>query len=354
VNPAEAVMPLSLRIAAPADARAVAAFVLAHPQGTPFQLPAWIEGVEAGAGQRGHILIAERGGRVEGVLPLTAIKSALFGKALVSSGFAVGGGALAETDDAAEALLAEGWRMAETLGCPSFELRGGYLPSGEGWQRKSGAYAGFVRPLAADDEAELKAIPRKQRAEVRKALDSGLTVTIGTRPKDRAAHYAVYAESVRNLGTPVFPKRLFAAMLDRFGEDADILTVWHESKPVASVLSLYHNDVVMPYWGGGTFGARGLRANERMYFALMCHARQRGCTAFDFGRSKLSTGPFAYKKNWGFEPTPLDYAVRTADGSEPREVNPLSPKYRAKIAMWKKLPLWLANRIGPPIARGLG
>ncbi len=100
--------------------------------------------------------------------------------------------------------------------------------------------------------------------------------------------------------------------------------------------------------------ARALRANELMYFALMRHARARGCLAFDFGRSKVGSGPFAYKKNWGFEPQPLAYAVRTADGQAPREVNPLSPKYRAQIAIWKKLPLWLANRLGPPIARGLG
>jgi hypothetical protein len=91
-----------------------------------------------------------------------------------------------------------------------------------------------------------------------------------------------------------------------------------------------------------------------MYFELMRHAVARGCTRFDFGRSKLGTGAYAFKKNWGFEPQPLTYAVRTADGSSPREINPLDPKYRLKIAAWRKLPLWLANRIGPHIARGLG
>jgi FemAB-related protein (PEP-CTERM system-associated) len=354
MNPAEAVMPITVRKAGPDDTSPVEAFVRAHPESTPFHLPAWIEGVAIGARQRAHTLVAERGGRIVGVLPLTEIRSILFGRALASSGFAVGGGALAESADVAEALLAEGWRLAGTLGCPSLELRGGHLPLAEGWQRKEGTYAGFVRPLAAADDAELKAIPRKQRAEVRKALDSALTVEIGRTKADRVAHYAVYAESVHNLGTPVFPRALFGAVMDRFGEDADILTVRHEGVAVASVLSLYHNGTVMPYWGGGTFGARALRANELMYFSLMRHARQRGCNAFDFGRSKVGTGPFSYKKNWGFEPQPLSYAVRTADGSQAREINPLDPKYQAKIAAWKKLPLWLANRLGPPIARGLG
>jgi hypothetical protein len=91
-----------------------------------------------------------------------------------------------------------------------------------------------------------------------------------------------------------------------------------------------------------------------MYYALMLHARQRGCTDFDFGRSKYSTGAFAFKKNWGFEPRPLAYAVRTADGQTPRQINPLSPKYRLQVALWQRLPLTVANRVGPWIARGLG
>jgi hypothetical protein len=143
-------------------------------------------------------------------------------------------------------------------------------------------------------------------------------------------------------------------MLDEFGPDADILTIRRDGKPLASVLSFYFKNAVYPYWGGGGVGARAARANELMYFELMRHAASRGCTRFDFGRSKFGTGAFAFKKNWGFEPQPLTYAVRTADGSIPREINPLDPKYRLKIEAWKKLPLWLANRLGPPIARGLG
>jgi len=159
---------------------------------------------------------------------------------------------------------------------------------------------------------------------------------------------------VRNLGTPVFPARLFASVLDAFADDADILTVRSGGKPVASVLSLYHEGTVYPYWGGGTIEARSLRANDRMYFALMSHARARGCTAFDFGRSKVGTGPAAFKKNWGFEGVPLRYAKRVKPGETPREINPLSPKYRLQVELWKKLPLGIANLIGPYIAKGLG
>ena len=159
---------------------------------------------------------------------------------------------------------------------------------------------------------------------------------------------------MRNLGTPVFPARLFREVLQEFGKSADILLVSHRGVAVAGVLSLYSNGAVYPYWGGGSAAARALRANDRLYFELMRHARERGCARFDFGRSKAGTGAAAFKKNWGFAGEPLAYHVRTADGAAPRVVNPMSPKYRMQVAAWKRLPLGIANRLGPWIAKGLG
>lgn len=332
---------LTVRLAGPEDRAAVRAFVEADPNATPFHLPGWSEAIERGCGQPSLTLVAERGGRIAGLLPLTHVCSPLFGSAIVSTGFGVEGGVLGE---GADALAEAAWHLGQDRGCPSVELRGGPIPSG--WARKEGVYYGFARSLPQDDEAILKAIPRKQRAEVRRALGFGLDVTVS---RDTDAHYRVYSESVRNLGTPVFPRALFETVLD--GLDADILTVrGADGTPLASVLSLYFRGTVYPYWGGGTHEARAARANELMYFELMRHAARRRCTRFDFGRSKAGTGAFAYKKNWGFEPRPLVYAAK----GEARETNPLSPKYRLQVAAWKKLPLWLANRLGPPIARGLG
>jgi len=323
----------------------IEAFVRERPDATPFHLPQWSSAVPAGTGCRSHYLVAEQNGALLGVLPLSEIRSALFGASLVSAGFAVGGGVLAHEGEAAVALTDAAVALAESLGCPTIELRGGPLPPF--WRQSDSTYAGFVRGLPQGEEAILKAIPRKQRAEVRKALDGGLNVSIG---RDLAAHFQVYATSVRNLGTPVFPRRLFGAMLDAFGEEADILVVSRGGAPLSAVFSLYFNGTVYPYWGGGTADARGARANELMYFALMKHAAARGCTRFDFGRSKTGTGAYAFKKNWGFEPQPLVYA----SWGQARETNPLSPKYRLQVAAWKRLPLWAANRIGPVIAKGLG
>jgi FemAB-related protein (PEP-CTERM system-associated) len=320
-------------------------FVREHAAATPFHRPQWSRAVASGTGCRAHYLVAQQSGAIMGVLPLSEVRSLLFGRSLSSAGFAVGGGVLALSNEAAAALTEAAVALAQKRGCATIELRGGPLPPF--WHQSDGVYAGFVRDLPNGEEAILKSIPRKQRAEVRKALDNELHVAIGT---DLHAHYRVYAESVRNLGTPVFPRRLFAAMLKEFGSDADITVIGRGGEPLSTVFSLYMNNIVYPYWGGGTAAARGSRANELLYFALMKHAAARGCTRFDFGRSKFGTGAFAFKKNWGFEPQPLVYA----HWGQARETNPLSPKYRLQVAAWKRLPLWAANRVGPLIAKGLG
>lgn len=337
------------------ERRRIDAFLAEHPDTTPFHRPDWLLAVEQGTGNAAMALLVEQGGELAGYLPLNAVHSPIFGRVLASSGFAVGGGLL----------LAEGVEPTETFAaledlaarhsCATIELRGSQLPTNRPhWSTRGDAHCGFVAPLAEGDEALLLAIPRKQRAEVRKGLEADLTVEIGRDAVARRSHYQVYAESVRNLGTPVFPRALFDAVLDRFGEDADVLTVRHEGRAVASVLSLYHRGAVLPYWGGGTAEARRLRANDRMYFELMRHAQARGCTRFDFGRSKTNSGAYHFKRNWGFEPQPLTYAAWTAPGAPVRDANPNSAGNAALAALWKRLPLPVANRLGPLIARGLG
>lgn len=342
-------------LADPGEARRIAAFLADHPEATPFHRPEWLLAVADGTGNSALALVVEHGDDLLAYLPLTEMHSPIFGRLLASSGFAVGGGLLVASGADAEAAFAAVAELAQRRSCPTIELRGGHLPEATAeWSLKREAHCGFVAPLAEGDEALLLAIPRKQRAEVRKGLEFDLTVAVGRGETDRAAHYAVYGESVRNLGTPVFPRALFDAVLDRFGEDADILTVWSEGKAVASVMSLYHRGAVLPYWGGGTQAARRLRANDRMYYELMRHARARGCDRFDFGRSKTGSGAYHFKRNWGFEPEPLTYAVWTAPGATKRDANPNSAGNAALARIWQRLPLGLANRLGPPIAKGLG
>ncbi len=348
----------SLRLDDSHECVRIDAWIMAHSESTPFHRPAWLTAIAKATGQEAICLIAESAnGDIMGMLPLHAVSSMIFGKALVSSGFAVGGGILSADPEATRQLIAACEQLAEKKSCPSIELRGGDLPrdaDNKNWILKSDAHANFVLPIVQDSDAQWTAIPRKKRAEIRKGIDNALTIEVGRTQRDLDWHYQIYAASVRNLGTPVFPKSLMAETLKAFGDDADILTILSDGKPVASVFSLYHKGAVMPYWGGGNWEARHLRANDFMYFALINHARERGCDAFDFGRSKTGSGAYSFKKTWGIVPEPMTYAIRTADGSEPRDVNPNSPKYKMKIAIWQKLPLPIANFFGPMISKGLG
>ena len=339
-------------LTSPRDRQAIEAYVAARADSSLFHLPAWSRTAESGCGQRSHYLVAEQGGAIRGCLPLTEIRSLLFGRALVSAGFGTGGGILADDEAAAAMLATSAWSLARQRGCASVELRGGPVP--DGWSSSTGTYAHFARVLPADVETLLAVIPKRQRAEVRRAREFDLEVSIGRDSRHVAEHFQVYAESVRNLGTPVFPRRLFEAAMAEFGESAEIMLVRKDGRPLAAMLSFHFKDRFQPYWGGGTLEARDWRANDLVYFEMMSRGIELGCSRADFGRSKIGTGPYARKRIWGFEETPLVYAVRTADGAKAREVNPLNPKYRLQVAAWQRLPLVLANRLGPVIARGLG
>jgi FemAB-related protein (PEP-CTERM system-associated) len=224
-------------------------------------------------------------------------------------------------------------------------------PASPGWAIRDDLYVVFRKPFTADDDANLKAIPRKQRAMVRKGIDRGLASVIDDDP---ARLHAIYAESVRNLGTPVFARGYFRILMQEFAGQADIVTVLDGPTAIASVMNFYFRDQVLPYYGGGTAQARSRYGNDFMYWEVMRRAAARGYRLFDFGRSKQGTGAFAFKKNWGFTPQPLPYRYRLAPGASVPDHNPLNPKYRLFIAAWKRLPLPVANLLGPPIVRGLG
>lgn len=325
------------------------AFVERCPDATFFHRAGWKQAIERGLDRPCHYLYAERGGEICGVLPLVHVKSRLFGNSLISNGFTVGGGVAAVDDAARAALDARALALAETLDVDYLEYRGG--PAHDGWARNEGLYVSFRKPIGPDPEADMLAIPRKQRAMVRKGIKAGLESVV-ERGVDRL--HPVYAVSVRNLGTPVFGKRYFRALIDAFGESVDVVTVTHGGEAVASVMNFYFRDQVLPYYGGGAPAARPLAANDFMYWEVMRRAAERGFRLFDFGRSKVGTGAFSFKKNWGFEPEPMDYEYRLRKIAALPEINPLNPKYRLFIGAWKRLPLPVANMIGPRIVRSLG
>jgi len=341
---------LSVKTLTDADRARWDAFVLDFPPATFCHRAGWARVIERAFGHRTHYVYTERDGQITGVLPLTEIRSRLFGHALVSNAFSVYGGPVAADEESRAALAAHATGLLEQTGANHLEFRSTEAET-PGWLVKDGLYVTFRREITGDHDKNLTLIPRKQRAEVRKGIANSLTTRVG---QDVQTLHKVYGESVRNLGTPVFPRRYFQLLCEEFGSDAEVLVVEDGGEPIAAVLSFYFRDQVLPYYGGGTRAARERRGNEVMYWEVMRRAADRGCRVFDFGRSKVDTGAYSFKKNWGFTPTPLNYEFKLRVGDTIPDVNPLNPKYRLFIEAWKRLPLPVANAIGPHIVRGIG
>jgi FemAB-related protein (PEP-CTERM system-associated) len=325
-------------------------FVEAQPEGTFFHLGEWQGLIDEVYGHRTDFLAARRHGVIEGVLPLAEVKSRLFGHALTSLPFCVYGGTLAATDEARDALEAHAVALAESRGVEHLELR---FRTGarDDWPGKD-LYVTFRKAIDPDPDVNMKAIPRKQRAMVRKGIEAGLKAEVD---EGIERFFPIYATSVRDHGTPVFPRRHFTALMERFGERASVDTVVISSgEAVASVLSFHFRDEVLPYYGGGLPAARECKAFDFMYWSVMCRSAAAGARLFDYGRSKRGTGSYSFKKNWGFEPEPLPYRYHLVRATEVPDVNPLNPKYRLFIAAWQRLPVPVANVIGPFLSRSLG
>jgi FemAB-related protein (PEP-CTERM system-associated) len=332
------------------DATRWNAFVDRCPDATFFHLIGWRTIIEEVFRHRTHYLIAERAGEIEGVLPLSEVRSRLFGHALVSLSFGVYGGPAALNADAEGALVAAAAGLADKLDVDFLELRD-RKPVCPTWPQQD-LYVTFRKALLPEAEANMLAIPRKQRAMVRKGIKNGLVSAIDP-GVDR--FFALYADNMHRHGTPPFGRDYFARLRDVFGPQCEVLIVCDpQGNPVSGVLSFYFRDEVLPYYAGDAVAARDLAANDFKYWELMRRACERGLATFDYGRSKQGTGSFDFKKNWGFEPTPLHYEYRLRKRATVPQNNPLNPKYRMMVALWRKLPLPLVNAIGPHLVRNLG
>jgi len=340
-----------------ADRTAWTAFLATHPQAGFFHRPEWAQAFQEGFGYETIYLLVEehRSGHtmpaIRGVLPLVVIRSRLFGSRLVSLPFLPEAGILAADEQAARALAAAAREIATARRLAWVEYRSDEPPI-PGTTPVAGRYADFVAEIAADPDERLKAIPRKQRACVRKSLQAGLDHYV---TRELEPFLTLYLRNLHHHGTPAFPRRWFAALLDVFDERAlDILVVTHQGRPVSAVMSFYDGEMVLPYYAGTAADARRLFAHDYMYWVLMEHARARGCRRFDFGRSRIGSGPYHYKRHWGFAPRELVYQYDLVRASEPPDMRPENSRYRLFVRMWQNLPFALANRLGPMVIKGLG
>jgi len=322
---------------------------MACPQASFFHRAGWQGILRSVYRHDTHYLYTERDGRVTGVLPLAHVRSLLFGSSLTGLPFAVYGGVAASTPEAAQALEDAAQALARRLGVPHLELRN-LQRRHEDWPLQD-LYVTFRKEILPDEEANMLAIPRKQRAMVRKGIKNGLKAEIDPGVE---RFFALYADNVHRHGTPAMPKRYFQALRDEFGDDCEVLTVLApDGKPLSSVMSFYFRDEVLPYYAGDDEAARDLAGNDFKYWELMRRACARGLKVFDYGRSKQGTGSYSFKKNWGFEPQTLHYEYCLYKRDSIPQNNPSNAKFKLLIQTWRRMPIGLANWLGPFIVRNL-
>jgi len=341
-------MPTSISIRSrAADPAAWDEFVRSRPAATFFHRSAWQEVVSKSFGYTDRSIAAWRDGSIRGILPLVQVPTLPWGSALVSSPQAVYGGPVADDDATRDALLAQAAREGERLGVRYVEYRNVHaLPDLPGRD----LYVTFRREILPGVDENMAAIPRNQRRSIRIGTKNELTAVHGGREL-LDEFFRIYATSVRNLGTPVFPRALFAALFGAFPEETGILLVRRRGVALAAVLTFYDRGEVLPYYGGSLREGWRYGVNDFMYWSLLVRGMELGARIFDFGRSKRGSGSFDFKRHWGFEPTALAYQYALIRQRSIPDLSPKNPKFSVAIECWKRMPLALATRLGPVLVR---
>lgn len=324
-------------------------FVQDCPEAGFFHRSAWQHLMSETFRHATHFLYAEHDGSIVGILPMAEVKSRLFGHSLASLPFAAVAGIAATDPEARQGLQQAAQDLARSLGVEHLELRN--ASHQQDWPTQS-LYVDFRMPIPAVLDQRMLAVPQKRRNMIRKAIKLGLQAV----PDDTVDRFfPVFARNARDHGTPTLPRAYFESLVARFGRDCRILSIDDaQGRCISSILCFFHRGEVMAYYAGEAPEARGTAANDLKYWEVMKWAQAAGCTHFDIGRSKRGTGSYEFKRLWGFEPRQLHYQYLLIGRDTLPENNPTNPKYRLLIATWQRLPMPLANWMGPHIVRSLG
>ena len=342
---------IRVRAATRADDAQRDRFVEAHPRGTFFHLAGWIRAVERHFGHAAMDLVAERDGHVAGVLPLMSCRTPWGGRHLISTPYAVYGGAIGADREVESHLVQAARKLAEAQGAGRLELR--YLADPGLDLCGSDLYATFIQDLPSEPGLVLAGMPKKSRAEARKARERhGLELTEGRWYVEDLAR--LFQHNKRQLGSPGLPTAWFRGLLEQFGSKALVHLVHHGREPLAAVMSFRYQSTLLAYYAGTARGAdRATSASNFMYMALREWAVEQGIERFDFGRSRRDSGAFAFKQRQGFEATPLCYRYHLVRKQGLPSFNPSNPRTKILRDAWSRLPPWLAAKLSDRLARYL-
>jgi FemAB-related protein (PEP-CTERM system-associated) len=344
-------MPVRLiTLATEADAPDWEAFVASRPEASAYHQWKWRYVFERAFGHETAYLIARDDGLIVGALPLVLFRSAIFGRFAVSLPFVNYGGVLTADASVAQTLLDRAAALAAERGLAHVELRH-IAPRFPGLPSKTHKVA-MRLALAPDPTTAWDALDRKVRNQVRKAEKSELTVEVGGADLlDR--FYRVFAQNMRDLGTPVYDRRYFEEVFRQFPDDTRVFAVHHPTGVVAAGITYRFRHTVEVPWASSLKAHRTLSPNVLLYWHLIRYAIEQGATVFDFGRSTPNEGTYKFKEQWGAGPEPVCWEYRLLTRSSLPDQSPKNPKFQAAIAVWKRLPLGVTNWLGPRLVRSI-
>ena len=326
-------------------------FVTGHPAATIYHRWAWRRVFGKAFGHECVYLAAKDETGIVGVLPIVLFRSVFFGRFAVSLPFVNYGGVIADDQAVAQALVSRAQAVAEQRHLSYVEFRH-VNPRFPDLPAKHHKVAMWL-PLPSDTEVLWQQLDRKVRNQVRKAEKSDLTVESGG-IELVGDFYRVFARNMRDLGTPVYSRRLFEQVLTEFPEASRLLVVRHKSEPIAAGATLQWRGTVENPWASSLREYRSLSPNMLLYWAMLKSAVQGSSTRFDFGRSTPNEGTFFFKQQWGALPTPVAWEYQLLGGRTTLPgLSPANPKFRLMIETWKRLPVPIATALGPRIVRSI-
>jgi FemAB-related protein (PEP-CTERM system-associated) len=314
--------------------------------------PSWLSVLGRGLGHETYCLEATEGDEIRGILPLAYVRSLLFGRFLVGLPYLNYGGVIADDGAVAGSLVDGAVDLADRLRVRFLELRHERAVDHPALNLRPGVQKVYMRlPLPEAAAALWDGLSPKVRNQVRKGQKSGLTVAWGGVAL-LAEFYAVFSENMRDLGTPVFGRRLFLEAIRSFPDRAEFCVVRDGTKPVAAALLLHGWSVSEVPSASSLRAYNPSCANMLLYWHLLERSAQRGQELFDFGRSSPGGSHYKFKEQWGARPNPAEWQSYVRRGGA-ADVRPDNPRYQRLIRAWKRLPLPVTRWLGPPIARGI-
>lgn len=311
----------------------------------------WLKVLTNGLRHRTFILEATQHGKTVGVLPLAEVKSLLFGKFLVSLPYLNQGGVHAESGHVAQLLVDEAVALADTLDVRYLELRHETELEHPKLTEQISNKVHMRLGLPSSSESLWSHFKSKLRSQIRSGEKHGFTVHWGG-AEMIPDFYKVFSRNMRDLGTPVIGMRFFESIAAKFPGDAEFCCVRTGATPIASALVVHGGNTTEVPSASSLREFRSSNPNMVMYWNLLQRAIERGSQVFDFGRSTMNEGTFAFKQQWGANPSPAvwQYYVRKGPCDAMR---PDNNKFSMAIGVWKRLPLALTNYLGPRIVRGI-